>query len=763
MHLLDPGHWPDEDDVIAQVRDGAEADFASRAPAEAPWQGARIRAGLLRALYFGLAVDDPAHVDAEGARFPAAPVPLTRRGVRLKGVTIVGALDLEDAVGPGGEALPPLLLDSCLLADPVLLRTARFRRIGFDRCRVTHIDAAGLVVDGPASFFALASAEEVEGVGLPRRGVRTMARPVREGGPPMQWGPGPEAGRCVLNLSGARIGGDLSVNLARLRAADPQFGLSGQDVALNLTDARIDSDLLARRLLAHGGVQLTGARIEAQLSLNGAVLSGAGGTALQCQSLFAGGGAFLRNQLLHDAKGQPMAHPFVAHGTVAFDGATIVGDFDVSGAGLFGMGGAALLARTMTVRGDAMFGVADDEMFVAYGRVDLSNSVFEGQLNFAGAKFPYEDEQPAVLMCQNITVHKQLFIGDGVLVHPASGERRRVGFDCQGTADFNSSELKDWLRVPATTAEGGGLSPTRFCVNHASAQVLDDDGGRGWGVNASLVLDGFRYERLRDLDFTSVASERRAWLMRQFQPKQRWWAGLPGWLVPRALAGNSAAYRPQPFEQMVNVLRRSGADSAARDLESFKKSTEMWVALLRPLPPAGGPAGWLRRLGELLWRPFNFLVSWLYRLTFDFGLSARRGILTFAALILAGGLAVRALNTPDLAPPVLVLNTTPVQTLLVPDPPPATSGWGVKPAAPVQGTGSVMAEIACGNSINPWLYAADVFIPLLDLKQEDQCGVNGSANGWRVAKALYAALGWIVTSLLILTITGTLRRKGDTD
>jgi hypothetical protein len=81
VHKLDPGHWPDEDDVIARVRDGVEADFTGRAPTDAPWQGARIRAGLLRALYFGLAIDDPAHVDAEGARFPPMAVALTRRGM----------------------------------------------------------------------------------------------------------------------------------------------------------------------------------------------------------------------------------------------------------------------------------------------------------------------------------------------------------------------------------------------------------------------------------------------------------------------------------------------------------------------------------------------------------------------------------------------------------------------------------------------------------------------------------------------------------
>ncbi|WAC47235.1 hypothetical protein OVA03_11015 [Asticcacaulis sp. SL142] len=70
-------------------------------------------------------------------------------------------------------------------------------------------------------------------------------------------------------------------------------------------------------------------------------------------------------------------------------------------------------------------------------------------------------------------------------------------------------------------------------------------------------------------------------------------------------------------------------------------------------------------------------------------------------------------------------------------------------------------ELPCGNNIQPSLYAIDVFIPAIDLHQESQCEIStrDSAVAWRWAKALYSLMGWLVTSLMILTVSGILRRQ----
>jgi len=69
-------------------------------------------------------------------------------------------------------------------------------------------------------------------------------------------------------------------------------------------------------------------------------------------------------------------------------------------------------------------------------------------------------------------------------------------------------------------------------------------------------------------------------------------------------------------------------------------------------------------------------------------------------------------------------------------------------------------ETRCGDQIEPALYALDVFVPLLDLREESKCAVSSedSAWAWRFAKSAYAILGWIVTSALIVALSGVVRR-----
>lgn len=89
---------------------------------------------------------------------------------------------------------------------------------------------------------------------------------------------------------------------------------------------------------------------------------------------------------------------------------------------------------------------------------------------------------------------------------------------------------------------------------------------------------------------------------------------------------------------------------------------------------------------------------------------------------------------------------------------------------------------ACGDEVSPPLYALDVAIPLLDLRQESECE-PGAAPGsklfvgvplpfnnwslfeeiafWRWAKAAYAVLGAILTAIAVITFTGALRIRRD--
>lgn len=147
-----------------------------------------------------------------------------------------------------------------------------------------------------------------------------------------------------------------------------------------------------------------------------------------------------------------------------------------------------------------------------------------------------------------------------------------------------------------------------------------------------------------------------------------------------------------------------------------------------------------------------FLFYWGFRLGFGFGLDPSRALATFAAFIVIGWICVEASNRGSFAgysfanwPQVLIQVSE--------------TGAGNFQAAPsADQAGS--RDQACGTSIVPLIYAADVFIPIIDLRQESLCTVSSQQSvPWAYLKSLYALFGWLVTSLMILTVSGVLRSR----
>lgn len=216
-------------------------------------------------------------------------------------------------------------------------------------------------------------------------------------------------------------------------------------------------------------------------------------------------------------------------------------------------------------------------------------------------------------------------------------------------------------------------------------------------------------------------------------------------------------FHPQPYDQLASVYRQAGQNEDARRILSHKLTIERRCrkkAILRPL-------------------------LWLYWACFNYGLSPVRALLTSAVLIAFGSIAVDYANQIGM----LVVDTTPAATVVI-------NGDTPSAATPIATANDARAEIPCGESISSILYAVDVFIPLLDLRQESRCQIRSfdkkrdvigwdeagvpsstiseriSAYGravlndprvWLIGKAIYAVLGWIVVSITILTISGILR------
>lgn len=251
-----------------------------------------------------------------------------------------------------------------------------------------------------------------------------------------------------------------------------------------------------------------------------------------------------------------------------------------------------------------------------------------------------------------------------------------------------------------------------------------------------------------------------------------------------------------------------------------------WCWALEKLPI--GPFGWPIFPNALLWllaliaffagdwdrEPLVFLaaalifgairlLSWLsnFCMRWMFGYLRRpvRAIGTFIAAFVVGWLGVHAANSNGM----MVIEATPVAvaaaeseaeelgdssdlTMVSPD---------------VRGEQGFIRNVPCAKTISEPLYALDVLIPLLDLRQESRCEVGHAHNvakapiprakpgagslspldrgfaavdlagrqlralfhedrSWAVLKALYAIAGWFIVSLSILTFANIHRGPG---
>ena len=176
-------------------------------------------------------------------------------------------------------------------------------------------------------------------------------------------------------------------------------------------------------------------------------------------------------------------------------------------------------------------------------------------------------------------------------------------------------------------------------------------------------------------------------------------------------------------------------------------------------------------------------MMFFYWLFFDYGMSIRRALVTFGFFLLGGWAAIDYASDAGM----LVVDPLPVADVVVRDMPetrrpPRAMAYGMTGADGLPNTG-----VVCGDTVNAFVYAADVFIPLVEFRQQFRCHIRPplpedkfhpdadatvfsefprwlghlpqTTDFWLIAKGVYAVLGWLIVSLTILTATGLLRRQ----
>lgn len=376
------------------------------------------------------------------------------------------------------------------------------------------------------------------------------------------------------------------------------------------------------------------------------------------------------------------------------------------------------------------------------------------------------------------------------------------------------------------------------CVIHGTADLtglvcgmLDDNSGRAWGTEAIIPMNhfvysrttwigrdaqdpasfgkgmqrGFRVEAARRLPLPLVNLLRLGpWLRRSSRYCTGWQARL-NWIYrqfdtrdlpsPTRYPITQANYAPQPFEQAVKVCRAEGREDYAIQFEIEKQKIE-WRLFNR--------RNWVRfvivgLLAAVIWllstrvdasdripvaialaigiSAISYIANFALRIMFGYLRKPVRALGSLVAAFLIGWGGVHIANERHL----LVVDVEPVAGVA------ARQGddrfrMAIQSAVDDK---SPIHDVHCGNTISEALYALDVLIPLIDLREESRCEV-GEANDikiageidpawvrwvfgsavdserfWAAAKAIYAIAGWFIVSLSILTFVHTNRMRAE--
>ena len=404
---------------------------------------------------------------------------------------------------------------------------------------------------------------------------------------------------------------------------------------------------------------------------------------------------------LHCEGNMSLRSGFHATGEVRFLAATIKGDLYCHGSRFENGLDNALSCDGATVAGKVQL----NRGFHATGTVRLLNAVIGGDLDCSGGHF----ERPGgdALQCDGATIGGGVRLDQGF---DAKGEVRIVGAAIGGdlTCSHGNFDNARGTTLACDLARVAGAFYFRDVdrvvgrvVLHAmQVGILCDDVASWKGCDGELFLDGFTFGRLAGGAPTD-AETRIAWLDRQH---------------PRYLG---AEFRPQPWEQLIAVLRAMGHSEEARAVAVAKQDR-------------------LRRAGKIARgaRPLHRL----YGLVVGYGYRPLRLVKVIAAVWLLCALAYWWAASPG--------------------PPLGPSTHLVAPPAGEENAPDYRTFV-------PLIYSADVLLPVVDFGYKDEwqpvvADPAGNPLPWgELLRFLYwfeIAFGWVAGLLLVGVLSNLIKK-----
>lgn len=788
--------------------------------------GEKIDADVLRHIIIGLPlVKDRGTVRAVAAALTGNPLReircrVTGVGISIKGGVIKGRLRLDAAIGDQGGPVFPLEFDGTCFEGGFSGAHAKFSRLSFRNCSFRDVPEDDPPPEGKAPGRAGDSAKAAPPVptidltdasvdgDLDMRGV----------------GPARASDLLWIRAPGIRVDGKIDLCCCTLRSPDPQEHRLVSDEAadaLNLTLAEIRGDLqFLNGASALGRLKLRGAQIDGDVWMSGATLKG---HASEEEALFLQG-ARIAGFLMLDAGADrpgPKARfsPFDCDGNLNLTAAEIGLGLDLDGAIIRG----AIHAPDLTVDDDAHLWAE------VYGKVDLENATIKGSLSLAALKIT---DPNGALSLKDVTAGRALRLKwaprtdeQGAGSNPSGRQRFEMAgeVDLQGATCtmLDDSGGRDWgrdvailmthfvysraswgpdLQRPAPSPKAPGkqaLGPRLRAWRRAAGEKYRSARESVWkkikrGAAERLPVwftdwrgwtDGLRLG-----DHWTPWEIRRNWIFQQFDA-----ALIEQLPSPARYRINSSEYRPQPFEQAIKVARSEGREDFAIHFEILKRNIEWrlfsrrnwewflflglfaalaWLAFYRAnltaeiVMAAIAIGAVLTFISPLCHRIMDWLFGHLRRPV--------RAIATLVVAFLLGWAGVHAANERGM----MVIDVDPVATQVGESP--EVMVIGSPREADVR---NLASNVHCGDRVSEALYALDVLVPLIDLREESRCEVgqalpdkgyvrgglmgvlesvaSGPTTFWAVLKALYAIAGWFIVSLSILTFAQITRSRGE--
>jgi sRNA-binding regulator protein Hfq len=489
-------------------------------------------------------------------------------------------------------------------------------------------------------------------------------------------------------------------------------------VGITADGLRVEGSVLLRNgFKAEGEVNLLGAEIGRDLECQKSEFINSKGKALNADRLKVKGAVFLSDG-------------FRAEGEMDLLGAEIGGNLECEKSEFINPEGKALNADRLKVKG----GVFLRNGFKAKGEVNLLGA--EIGVNLECDKSEFINSKGKALAANRLKVKGSVFLRDGF---KAEGEVNLLGAEIGRDLDCEKSELVN-PKENALTAAGLTIKGGVYLRNGFKAEGRIDL--MGAIINGYLIYTGVKSPEKAKLDLRSAKigtlyDEKKSWPKKGnlylhgtvyddiFHKSPRDAKSRIEWL---RLNGGEG-FSPQPYEQLAEVLKREGHEEDAK---------EVLIAKNKDYIKSNPKSGILKRARY-----------WLFGLTMGYGYKPLNMLWVMFLFLLIGW---------------IVFGVGAKYELITP-----TQGWAYE----ADDAGKLALEDEY-PAFNFWVYSIDTFIPLVDLQQGKYwlpnankgktryCffeWIDNSSGGWlRIYLWVHIAFGWILTTLLVVGLTGLVRK-----